>query len=297
MAGRLYLIDPARNAVVEACDWRTVRHSHPEFPPTACWALRRGVPHRPLGAAVDVPCGHLVAEDEAPVDTLCLPLTAHGEMFGLLYFERLAGAAGASATAEIYLWMLAENVGLALANLRLRERLRTMAMGDALTGLANRRQLDASLDHILHEAERSQQPISCLMVDIDHFKGFNDRFGHAAGDLVLRHVGATLLAAVREKELAFRYGGEEFLLLLPGFDVLQAVARAEQIREQIDGLRLFHDSVGLDAVHSSVGVASWPRHGPIQRLVRSADAALLRAKAEGRNRVVVATDRESQNAA
>jgi diguanylate cyclase (GGDEF)-like protein len=297
LAGRLYLIEPARGAVAEACNWLDPRYSRAEFAPTACWALRRGLPHRPAGTTIDVPCDHLTLDDGQLPDTLCLPLNAHGETFGLLYLERRADAEGAGRTPETYLVMLAENLGLALANLRLREQLRAMAMGDALTGLANRRQLDATLHQWLDDAARDHAPISCLMLDVDHFKQFNDQFGHDAGDLVLRELGAVLRNSTREPELAFRYGGEEFLILLPNMDSVQAEARAEQIRQRVMALSLAHDGMLLGPVRLSVGIATTPRHCPIDRLVRTADAALLRAKTEGRDRIVVAIEREQRGAA
>jgi diguanylate cyclase (GGDEF)-like protein len=296
-AGRLYLVDRERNAVVEACNWLAPTHSRTEFPPTACWALRRGLPHRPAGAAVDVPCDHLDIGDAALVDTLCLPLSAHGEVFGLLYFEPRADAGTMAPTSETYLTMLAENIGLALANLRLRDQLREKAMEDALTGLSNRRQLDATLSQQLAQSQRMQQPISCLMIDVDHFKQFNDRFGHDAGDAVLREVGAVLRGALREKDFAFRYGGEEFLLLLPGLDGGEAKARAEEIRQRIGDLRIRHEETLLGPVHASVGVASAPLHCSADRLVQTADASLLRAKTQGRDRTVVATVRKDRRAA
>lgn len=296
LAGRLYLLDSSRNALVEACNWSVPEHSEQEFPPMACWALRRGLPHRPAGTAIDIPCDHLDSAEGALADTLCLPLNAHGETFGLLYLEPRNGHA-AGATPEIYLSMLAENIGLALANLRLREQLRAMAMSDALTGLANRRHLDTVLNDVLAEADRNGQPISCLMVDVDHFKRFNDAFGHDAGDIVLREVGAVLRSAVRDEELAFRYGGEEFLLLLPGLDAGEAEKRAERIRERIASLVLQHDGNALGYLHASIGIATTPDHCAAERLVKTADAALLRAKEEGRNRVVVAATRQARSAA
>lgn len=295
LAGRLYLSDPARNALAEACDWGEPERSRKEFPPAACWALRRGALHRPAGTSVDVPCDHLDLAEGEYCDTLCLPLVAHGERFGLLYFEPRRGG-DAHATAETYLAMLAENVGLAVANLRLREQLRAMAMGDALTGLANRRQLDLTLDTVLAEETRRQRAVTCLMADVDHFKQFNDQYGHDAGDLVLREVGAVLRGAVRDGELAFRYGGEEFLILLPGLSADEAFARAEQILQRVSALDLTHEGRSLGKVNLSVGLATTPLHCPPDRLVATADAALLRAKAAGRNCVEVASPRSKQSA-
>ncbi|MBO9498223.1 MAG: diguanylate cyclase [Novosphingobium sp.] len=301
-AGRLYLLDKPRNAVVAVCDWLAPAGSLPEFAPSACWALRRGMPHRPAGGSsgseIDIPCAHIAAAGEGPpVDTLCLPLTAQREMLGLLYFEPVAGTAGRAGTPEVYLEMLAETVGLAIANLRLRDALREMAMADPLTGLANRRQLDQVFESLRHSADRRGDPVSCLMVDVDHFKRFNDVFGHDAGDAVLREVGALLRGATREPDFAFRHGGEEFLLLLPGLDAEQAQARGEEIRGRIAALRLTFAGEDLGPITASIGIASAPLHCAFDRLIPTADAALLHAKARGRNRVEVARLRDGKTPA
>lgn len=290
MAGSLYLFDQKRNVVVESCSWLAPVHSRKEFSSIACWALRRGLAHRPTGSIIDVPCDHLMRSGEELPDTLCLPLTAQRATLGLLYFEPGRGE-GKKETQEIYLNMLAENIALSLANLRLREALREMAMVDPLTGLANRRHLDEIFDIQLAEAERLGMPVSCMMIDVDHFKRFNDGFGHEAGDTVLREVGAVLKNAVREDSKAFRYGGEEFLLLMPGLDHEHLVQRAEEVRAQVEALIIEHDGRALDRITISVGVASVPHHCSADRLIQTADAALYRAKATGRNRVVEATSR------
>lgn len=298
LAGRLYLLDERRNAVVEACSWLDPQHSRREFSPLACWALRRALPHRPSGAGeIDVPCDHLELSDGAPIDTLCLPLISQRETLGLLYFEPRTDAAGHVETPVVYLQMLAENIGLALGNLQLREALREMAMADPLTGLANRRQLDVVFELQLAEAERLGRPISCLMVDVDHFKRFNDEYGHDAGDAVLREVGTLLQSVTREEGQAFRFGGEEFLLLLPGFTEQRAAERAEVIRTRIGELQVSHGARDLGPVSASIGVATVPDHSSADRLVQTADAALYRAKVQGRDRVVVAHRRKDSAAA
>jgi diguanylate cyclase (GGDEF)-like protein len=221
-------------------------------------------------------------------DTLCLPLIAQGETLGLLYFEPI-GDATAPETPEIYIAILAENISLALANFRLRDALRELALTDPLTGLANRRQLDTRLEEQLDKAFRSGHPISCLMLDVDHFKRFNDTFGHEAGDAVLREVGALLRSSVREPELAFRYGGEEFTLLLPGLDAERAAERAEELRGRLADLKTAHDGTDLGPITVSVGVACAPELCRLGRLLQVADNALLDAKARGRDRVAVAS--------
>jgi len=284
--------------MVEICSWLAPVRSRGEFPPLACWALRRGAVHRPAGTSIDVPCDHLDLGPDERIDAICLPLTAQRETLGLLYLEPRQGSETPHAQVpEVYLRMLAENVGLALANLRLRDALRGMAMVDPLTGLANRRQLDTTLETQLADAERRRQTISCVMLDVDHFKRFNDEFGHEAGDAVLREVGGVLKRSTRDPNLAFRYGGEEFLLLLPGLSAAHALERAEEIRSKIAALRIVYDGRELGSITASLGVACSPEHCRADRLVQAADASLLRAKRAGRNRVIVAEARRSDQSA
>ncbi|WP_420145930.1 diguanylate cyclase [Sphingobium sp.] len=294
--GRLYIHDNRRNAMAQACAWLSPAFSQTDFPSSRCWALRRGQTHRPVGDMIDIACEHLNAD--APVSTICIPLAAQGESIGMLYYEEPPNAsANHLERTGKYLEMLAENIGLALANLRLRDVLREMAMADALTGLPNRRHFDIMLHTLITQAERNQQPLSCMMVDIDHFKRFNDSFGHDAGDAVLRSVGAVLNDSLRESAHAFRLGGEEFVVLMPGFPLDQALGRAVQMQQQLRDLRIEHRGRELGTITASFGLATFPDHGRPDRLLQTADAALLRAKAEGRDRVVVATIRDAASAA
>ncbi len=280
LAGRLYLLDRATGDLAVACDWRAPTGSSDRMAPAQCWGLRRGQPHRPGGDTVDVPCEHLTNPGVVQ-DSWCLPLSAHGEVLGMLYFEP-GGEVGAQRAPDGYLLMLAENLGLALANLRLREALRDMAMADVLTGLGNRRQLEERLPALL-----ATTPISCLMIDVDHFKRFNDTHGHDAGDAVLRAVGKVLTDSTRGSGDAFRYGGEEFIVLLP-LPADRAIARAEGIRARIAELALHHDGHALGRVTISIGLAAIPEHTTPDKLVAAADAALLCAKESGRDRVEIA---------
>jgi diguanylate cyclase (GGDEF)-like protein len=290
-AGRLYMHDTRRNVMAQACDWLSPRQSGEEFAPTACWALRRGQTHKPTGEMVDIPCEHLAGNIVA--STICIPLTAQGESIGLLYVEQPDDrTAEQISRTERYLEMLAENISLALANLRLRDALRQMAMADPLTGLANRRRFDTVFRERVIHAENAMAPLACLMVDIDHFKRFNDSHGHDAGDAVLRAVGAVLNEALREKDCAFRLGGEEFVLLMPGFAQDQAIDRAIQVQQKLQDLRVEHRGEELGPITASFGLAVFPDHGRAETLVRTADAALLRAKSQGRNQIVIATVRD-----
>ncbi|WP_339914833.1 diguanylate cyclase [uncultured Brevundimonas sp.] len=296
LAGRVYLLDKTCNALVTACDWSSPQHSQNKFSPTACWALQRGTLHRPAGDSIDVVCAHAISD--TTVDTVCVPLTAQRETIGLLYLEPRSEVDHEQGDLpESYLMMLAENIGLALANLRLRDSLQEMAMADPLTGLANRRHLDSILNAEIAKARHSHHPISCLMLDVDHFKRFNDSFGHDAGDAVLGQIGALLSRMTRETGLACRYGGEEFLLLMPGLGPDEALNRAEDIRRQVEALTLVHGEQSLGPITASIGVASAPDHCTMDHLVKTADAAMYRAKKAGRNQVVASVPRRTNNAA
>ncbi|MCL2345928.1 MAG: diguanylate cyclase [Desulfobulbus sp.] len=170
---------------------------------------------------------------------------------------------------------------------RLQAALREQAVRDSLTGLYNRRYLDGILEREVSRARREGSPLSLVMLDIDHFKPVNDTYGHPAGDEVLRLLAATLQADIRTEDTACRYGGEEFLILLPNMPLAAAVERAEGWRRAVAALTV--DYGGL-AIHFtiSLGVAAYPEHGQTPGdLIRCADQALYRAKAAGRNRTLV----------
>jgi diguanylate cyclase (GGDEF)-like protein len=182
-----------------------------------------------------------------------------------------------------------EQLGLALANLRLREKLRSESIRDALTGLFNRRYMEESLDLELARAQRALEPVGVLLVDVDHFKRFNDTFGHGGGDAILSALGGLLRGSVRGGDVACRLGGEEFLLILPGAPLAELPARADALRESVRALRIFHRGRPLDPVTVSIGVAAAPDHGGTRdALLRAADGALYRAKRAGRDQVAVA---------
>jgi diguanylate cyclase (GGDEF)-like protein len=291
LAGRLYVLDERRNSLVEAGTWLGPIHSRQEFVPTCCWGLQRGDLHRPHGQTIDIPCTHLDVEG-ITLDTICLPLVAQRTTLGLLYLEpRQDLVRPAPQVAEIYLRMLAENISLALGNLRLRNALQEMAMADALTGLSNRRHLNTVLESRTAEAGTFNRPISCLMVDVDHFKRFNDTFGHEGGDAVLRAIGDLLKRSTRESDVAFRYGGEEFLLLMPEIASEQAFERAQEIQARIRALTVSHGGRELGPLTASFGLATAPDQCNFGKLVETADAALYRAKATGRDRIVISDAR------
>jgi len=182
----------------------------------------------------------------------------------------------------------AEQISLAIANLQLRDKLRSQSIRDPLTGLFNRRYMEESLVRELHRAKRKKAPLTVLMIDIDHFKRFNDTMGHEAGDALLREFGVFLREHVRVYDTPCRYGGEEFTVILPDADSEGALGRAESLREGARRISVGTQLGVPSGVTISVGLATYPDHGDnIADLVRTADAALYVAKSAGRDRVVV----------
>jgi diguanylate cyclase (GGDEF)-like protein len=277
LPGHLYVINDSRTGLARAGTWLDPVQPTTAFPSTACWGLRRGRPHVSNRERSDVACPHI---GEIDVASLCVPLTAQGDTVGLLYFEETAANEPAEAT-RLYLELMAENIGLALANLRLRERLTNLAIKDALTGLLNRRSLDEALNR--RARDRKGEGLACLMIDIDHFKRFNDEFGHDAGDAVMQHVAQVMLEVIGAAGSVYRFGGEEFSVLLPNADASSALSLAEQLRIAVASAPLAYRGRILGNVTVSVGVAASPEDSPPNNLINRADAVLLEAKRRGRN--------------
>jgi diguanylate cyclase (GGDEF)-like protein len=261
------------------------------FDPSDCWALRRSRVHRTGQDPTTPRCAHL--SELGTQTALCVPLMAQGDALGVLTL--VPSSSGElpdplnAADRERIVTATAEQVSLALANLRLRDRLRSQTIRDPLTGLFNRRFLEESLDRECRRAIRGARPLSLIMIDVDFFKHFNDTFGHAAGDSVLREVGGVLRGFFRGEDVACRYGGEEFAIVLADTGAEGAAARAHQLRDQIHQLQPTFRREVLGRITISAGVSTLPLHAvTAEALIRSADQALYRAKSQGRDRVVVA---------
>ncbi len=279
LAGHLLLLNDRRTTLRVDATWLEPRRCQDQFELSDCWALRRGHPHVSDARGGDAQCKHL---REGGQEALCVPLSALGDTIGLLYFEEVDAAGASGEISRLYLELIAENVALAIANLELRERLTDMAIRDPLTGLLNRRSLDEMLNRF---ADGQGSSLACMMLDIDHFKRFNDEFGHDAGDMVMQHVAQIIRESVADRGKAFRFGGEEFTVLCPGMEMEQALDMAETIRVTVADAPLNHRGRPLGRITVSIGVAQSPSEGPRSTLVSRADASLLKAKEEGRNRV------------
>ena len=288
-SGSISLINASQNLVEPVAAWgNAVASTHAVFAPDDCWALRRGQAYPPAGSTPAFRCKHLPGDagSSACDAHICLPLIAQGEMLGIM---TLSSAARIDDDARAVATAAAEQVSMALANLKLQETLRTQSLRDPLTGLFNRRYLEASLEREIQRSTRRQQPLSVLMLDVDHFKRFNDSHGHDAGDALLAQFGALLARTVRNEDVACRYGGEEFTILLQETDAHQAMERAKQICAAVRALDVQHRRQTLGPVTVSIGIATAPTAGTApDELLRAADRALYAAKHGGRDQVRLA---------
>ncbi|MBS0016024.1 MAG: PAS domain S-box protein [Arthrospira sp. SH-MAG29] len=284
-AGGIFLMVASRDSLEMIASWGKECTSVSNFVPKDCWALRRGRVHLCNHEKGGISCRHIQVSSTLSC-TLCIPMMAQGETLGLLYLSTESATALSEAKQQAAS-TVAEQIAMAIANLNLRETLEHQSIRDPLTGLFNRRYLEKYLNQEIARAKRQQHPVGVIMIDVDHFKHFNDIYGHDAGDFVLQKVGEVLKSMVRESDVACRYGGEEMTLILPSSSLENTSMRAEQIREAIAALVLSYNHQHLGIITASLGVAAFPKHGSIGIDVRAAaDVALYRAKNEGRNRVV-----------
>ncbi len=295
--GVVYICDQARSVLQPAISWGGFQPGMPEHEPNACWSLRLGRPHLAIDSPPEARCEHLGSP--YPDAYLCVPMIAQGNILGLLHLQFRHDPATHPEDMRKILEehkqplavAVAESIAFCLANLKLHESLYVQSIHDSLTGLFNRRYMEESLERELHRMLRKDRPLGIIMLDLDHFKKFNDTFGHQAGDTLLRELGAFLQGHVREEDFACRYGGEEFVIILPETPLDISLQRAEQLREDIRLLDVRHQGQPLGAVTLSLGVAGFPEHGTAgDALLRSADSALYKAKSSGRDRVISARD-------
>jgi diguanylate cyclase (GGDEF)-like protein/PAS domain S-box-containing protein len=284
--GSMALLNASRSLAEVMGSWTDCRLREMEFEPTACWALRTGHPHLVLAGDSTAPCAHAAGVEST---YLCIPILAQGKTLGILHFQATDEAPQLEASELSFKTTFAAQVGLSIANIKLREALRTQSVRDALTGLYNRRYLEEVMDREVRRASRAAQSLGVLMIDLDHFKSFNDTYGHDAGDAVLREIGVSLTKGIRAEDFVCRFGGEEFVVILPTADLASSRARAERLRSKTKELSILHQGRSMGMITISVGVAVFPEHGMSPKeLMAAADAALYEAKRDGRDQVVVA---------
>lgn len=287
--GNVSIVNNSRMALESVATWGGVdKVAFDGFPPETCCAVRSGRLRWRRPERSEVHCTHFAGK--APDRYVCLPLTAHGETLGVITVECPAAEVAAQAERrESTLSSLGEMAAMAIAGLNMRHKLESQSIRDGLTGLFNRTFMEVALEREMSRATRQGKQVAVMMIDIDHFKQFNDSFGHEAGDVVLREVAEAMRLGVRGEDIVCRYGGEEFIVILPEIATHAAMERAELLRRLVSDLALRYHGQPLRQVTISVGVAMFPDNSDdADELLRSADHAMYAAKHKGRNRVVVA---------
>jgi len=292
-SGLFYLRPEKENFIELTSAWNLSQKIGPILNLEDCWALRKSSPHfvdPDTGAFL---CPHFRDIVKLPARTACLPLISGGETIGLLAViccsrEEASDLLEFEARKSL-LTVFSQRVASSLANIRLRESLRQQSIRDPLTGIFNRRYLEETLQREFSRARRLNQPLSIIMFDIDHFKAVNDSYGHEAGDVVLQSIARELQSIVRTEDIVCRFGGEEFVVVMPGMDFKKAAARASLILQAVRNLELLVGETKLIKITMSAGVASFPSHGKTPaEVLQAADQALFRAKKLGRDRAVEA---------
>lgn len=302
-SGGLWMLHSDHNLVERVTAWGATLAGQRVFSIDECLALRSDALHTHFDPEISEVCRHLSVNP--PAGAICVPLVAQSETLGLLHVQLQVGAQATPTTgdepglqrAATQAWLdsvrelaiaVAEQLALSLTNLRLQESLRLQAIRDPLTGIYNRRYMQEALDREIKRVGRTRQSLSLIMLDIDHFKTVNDTYGHPAGDTLLRKLAEVVQGQIRGEDVACRYGGEEFAIILPNSSLDSARRCAERIREELRGLTVEHRGQSLGRITLSLGVAGFPDHGPTaEALVQAADTALYQAKRAGRDQVVL----------
>lgn len=297
-SGMIYLRKGNDNDLEKAGSWGAPPSAVDSFDPDDCWALRKGVLHVVGDPSSDLLCPHVVHSGTPAYAYVCIPLVSQDTAIGLLHMTNRGWHLDVSADEESLerakkalrhmATSFCQRLSMAMSNIRLRDSLKEQTVRDPLTGLFNRRYLDEVLGVAVGNAEKSKTPLSVMMLDLDHFKLFNDRYGHDAGDAVLQSVARMLQSSVRTGDIVCRYGGEEFTVILPGAGQVVAMERAELFLNRIRRIEIRHGGDRIGNITLSVGVAVYPEGGQTgSDLLLASDAALLDAKKEGRDRMVV----------
>ncbi len=282
-SGCLSMIGNSRQIVEVVSSWG-ITAMQDFSPPECCCGLRAGQPRWREPGKSEIHCEHFA--DDAPERYLCRPIIAHGNTLGVLYVQCESDVLMQLVKQRIEsVHHLVQITGMAIATLSLRTKLEHQSIRDSLTGLFNRHFLEITLERELSHAARSKQILAVFMLDVDHFKQFNDTYGHSAGDAALREIANVFHANIRRQDMAYRYGGEEFAILLTDVTVKAARERAEQILQAVAILPSTGQTQKCSNLTISIGIAFYPNDGETaEQLLRRADEALYRSKRQGRNR-------------
>jgi len=288
-SGVLYLKDDRADLYHPIASWGNMDGTPKSISSQDCWALRRGRRHKAMAGSDDIRCSHALSHS-ADAASLCVPILTFGEPLGLLHFSsRQDGRLFPEKKQTIGL--IADLLAMAIVNIRLRDRIQDMMDRDYLTGLYHREFIEEHLGRLLKTAAREKSTIGLVMMDIDHFGYFTENYGHGAAHAVLRDLGAFLNEYLGKEDLACKFGGDEFLLILPGNSLKVSRIRAEHIRDLLKDRSQYEDHRHMRRITLSIGVAAFPEHGKSTGdLIQSVKNAVRLAKEAGRDRVAVAEE-------
>jgi len=301
--GELLTLDPASRTLGVGCRWGSLIYSIDESTVFSCPALKEKklmISLSPEDTGI-CPC---VTRSVFKVPFLCAVIDDQNKPFALLHLEyhdnspldpleNISVSSTISHSLSLKEWenlatMVASQLSLLLMNIRLKQRLQIEAIRDPLTGLFNRRYMDESLEREFSRAQRHQHPVGVIIIDIDHFKAYNDQFGHKMGDCILKQFGAYFLSHFRGEDTACRFGGDEIVIILPEASLDKTCERAREINRDSHNL-IADENCFEQRLTTSIGVAVFPQHGhTFSEVMEAADSALYHAKQNGRDQVVVA---------
>ena len=285
LSGAVFIAKDDSHEIIELTHWGKDWSSESSMIPVKCWQNQ----HQNRDANLSVNQLQVCSAKHCPYSeqSLCVNLVDEQGTLGIMNFITSQVVIGDEL--RLIVANLAEQISFALSNLRLKDKLRSQAIRDPLTNLYNRRFMMEAFEPALHRAERHENHLAVLMIDLDHFKNFNDKFGHEVGDFVLKSIAEQFKNNLRLEDIACRYGGEEFIVICPDTNLRDGYVLAEKLIECINGLSLSYEKQSLGTITLSIGVAIYPNHAiSTQQLIIQADKALYAAKNRGRNCAVVA---------
>ena len=296
-SGSLYLFNDKKTLVESMALWgdKSVK-SADVIDPDDCWSLRQGKEHTALDNDERLRCRHV---EEGVLNYICEPIIAQGEMLGMLHIEFYKIGEDKEHYMESrkrLIKIAADNLALSLVSLKLREALQIQSIRDPMTKLYNRRHMEESLDREILKCARGKQGLGVIMSDVDHFKSFNDQYGHDAGDIVLVEFAKVLMDCFRGSDIVCRYGGEEFIIIMPEAAKEIVVKRAEELCKRVRKLELLYNGKPLPKITASFGVSYMDSIAVDKALLlKAADLALYEAKDSGRDQVIVSNTKFNKN--
>ena len=281
MSGCINIIANSKNYVQINSTWGSERSSKEVFSLSDCWALRRGKLNLLSPCNAGLMCSHLIP----PVSGahLCVPLFGQGEVIGILHINALEEI---SREAQQITEIIARTLGIALNNLSIKQRLTYDSLRDGMTQLFNQSYMQNITEQRLAEADRAGQPLSVIFLDIDNFKSYNSHYGHMTANIVLQGLAKLLLKSIRSFDIACRWGGEEFVIVMPNMTLETLRMRVEQLRVDVEQMQLKDGDQILKSITASFGIAVSEPGITVKDFLNRANQAMLEAKRTGKNRVM-----------